>query len=194
MAYTQAELSGPLQLGDDKKLFFYDGSDASDSLSTIMAAGYFNNTDDSIRMAVDDLIIVKGSSGTATLQVTAVTSGSVTTKLVSGDDPIETGTTSVSLSGFGTSILSASTGGARNYRLPAPVTAGQRKTLIVTTTTNHIITSTGGYTLGTTGGSSIQVVGVEAGLGRFVSLVAASTTQYLICGMSAPSTGIITMP
>jgi len=189
MAYTAAELSGPLQLGDDKKLFFYDGSDSSDSLATVMASGYFNNNDDEIRMAVDDLIIAKGSDGTAMLMVTASTGGAVTTHLVSGNDvPIETGTTSAGLSGYGVSVLSATTGAQRIYALTAPTRAGQKKTLLATTTTVHTVTSTGDFVFGTTGATSVSIIGLASADARGCDLVAVSTTQYLLSAITETST------
>ncbi len=66
--------------GNDKKLFRYDSS--TDTLETINTAGYFNNTDDSIRLTAGDLIMVVASDATATLKVASVTSGSVTTSAI----------------------------------------------------------------------------------------------------------------
>ena len=64
--------------GNDKKLFRYDS--ATDTLATIAAAGYFNNTDDDIRLAVDDMIKVVASDGIGTLMVASISAaGAVTT-------------------------------------------------------------------------------------------------------------------
>lgn len=187
MAYTVAELSGPVQFGDDKKLFFYDASDASDALATVLASGYFNNSDDAIRFTVDDLVQVRTSAGQYLLQVTSSTGGAVGTTLVGGDVPVETGATSAALSGYGFSVLAATTSAARQYRLPAPTRAGQVKHLLATTATNHIVTSTGSYTFGSTGATAITLVG-NAKLGAGVTLIAKSTTQYLVIGMVEAST------
>ena len=45
MAYTQAELSGPLLLGDDKSIYYYDAEDASDSFGTVAVAGTYVELD-----------------------------------------------------------------------------------------------------------------------------------------------------
>jgi len=66
--------------GNDKKLFRYDSS--TDTLATINTAGYFNNSDDNLRMAVGDLIMVVASDATATLKVDSISSGAVTTSTV----------------------------------------------------------------------------------------------------------------
>lgn len=68
--------------GNDKKLFRYDS--ATDTLATINTAGYFNNTDDNLRMAVGDLIMVVASDTTATLKVESISSGAVTTSDLAG--------------------------------------------------------------------------------------------------------------
>ena len=188
MAYTAAELSGPVQLGDDKKIFFYDAEDSSDSLATVLASGYFNNSDDNIRLEVNDLIQVKTSAGQYMLQVTSSTGGAVGTTLVAGDTPVETATTSVQLSGYGVSVLSkTATGGNYIYQLAGPTRAGQRKLLLATSATDHVVTSTGGYKFGSTGATALTITG-NAKLGAGVELIAASTTQYLIAAIVEAST------
>lgn len=186
MAYTAAELSGPVQLGDDKKIFFYDAEDASDSLATVLASGYFNNSDDNIRMAVNDLIQVKTSAGQYMLQVTSSTGGAVGTTYVGGDTPVESGTTSASLLGFGLSELDVSTGAQRIYTLPKPTRAGQTKHLLATNVTVHTVATTGA-SIGSTGGQSLSLTG-NVTVGAGVTLVAKSTTQYLVVGMVEAST------
>jgi len=189
MAYTAADLSGPVQFGDDKKLFFYDANDASDTLATVLASGFFNNSDDDIRLAVDDLIQVRTSAGQYLLQVTSSTGGAVGTTLVGGDVPVETGATSAQLSGFGMSVLAAAaTGNEKIYRLPAPTRIGQRKYLLASVTTDHSVISTGGWTYYPSGNSSITLIG-NADLGASVELVARSTTQWVVMGYTLASTG-----
>ena len=185
MAYTAADLSGPVQLGDDKKIFFYDAQDAGDSLATVLASGYFNNFDDSIRMTVDDLVQVRTSAGQYTLQVTSSTGGAVGTTLVDGDIPVETGATSAQLSGYGLSVLTGTTGGT--YRLAAPTRAGQTKIILNVAAVADVISSTGGFTFGTTGALAITITG-NAKLGAGVELIARSTTQYLVAAMIEAST------
>lgn len=191
MAYTQAELSGPVQYGDDKKKFYYDAEDAGDSFATVIASGYFNNDDDDIRMEVDDQIEVKTSAGVYLLQVTASTGGAVTTTYVGGDYPVETASTSADLSAFGLSILNGSaTGNEKIYVLPTPTRAGQRKSLIAQTATDHSVTTTGGFFFGSTGEQSITMIGAAGAAGKgSVELLAVTTTQMIIIGQSSPSTG-----
>jgi hypothetical protein len=194
MAYTQAELSGPVQFGDDKKKFHYDAENASDSLATVIASGYFNNTDDAIRMEVDDQIEVKTSAGLYLLQVTASTGGAVTTTYIGGDYPVESATTAADLSAFGLSLLSGGvTGNEKIYVLPTPTRAGQRKSLIAMTATDHSVTTTGGFFFGSTGEQSITLIGAVGAAGKgSCELLAVSTTQMIIIGQSSPSTGEVT--
>ena len=122
--------------------------------------------------------------------MTASTGGDVSTHLVSGNDvPVETGTTSVSLSAYGMSVLAAATGAERIYTLPAPTRAGQRKSLLAITSPDHVVTSTGGYTIGTTGGSALTITGLATDRSRGAELIARSTTQYLIAAYSQDTTG-----
>jgi len=194
MAYTKAELSGPVQFGDDKKKFFYDASDVPDSLATVLTAGYFNNSDDEIRMEVDDMITVKTTQGQYELQVTASTGGAVSTELVGGDYPVESGTTSAALNGYGLSLLAGSaTGNEKIYNLPGPSRIGQRKSLIAATATDHTVQSTGGYKFGTTGQDRLTLIGsATAQTMTCVELLAVTTTQYVIVASQIPSTGQIT--
>ncbi len=53
----------------------------SDTRETVMASGYFNNTDDNINLTADDRIMVSGDEGAYTLRVDTVSSGTVTTDL-----------------------------------------------------------------------------------------------------------------
>jgi len=195
MAYTVAELSGPVQYGDDKKKWFYDASDVPDSFATCTAAGYFNNNDDAIRMSVDDLIELKTTQGQYLLQVTASTGGAVSVAYVGGDYPVESATTSAALSGYGLSLLAGSaTGNEKIYNLPAPVRIGQRKSLIATTATDHTVQSTGGYTFGSTSADRITMIG-QTGvlLNPGMELIAVSTTRYLVSARTETSTqGVFT--
>lgn len=82
MAVNTANLT-LLADGNGFHLYYYDGG--SDTLATIMASGYFNNTDDTLNLGVDDQIMVKGADGFATLRVDTVTAGVVTTEMGVGE-------------------------------------------------------------------------------------------------------------
>jgi hypothetical protein len=53
---------------------------------TVIAAGYFNNTDDDLNLTVDDVIDVIGDQGNYRISVVSLSSGAVTTKVVTGND------------------------------------------------------------------------------------------------------------
>jgi len=181
MAYTAAELSGPLLLGDDKSIYYYDAEDASDAFATVAASGYFNNTDDNLRMAVGDVINVKATDGYGVLEVASLSSGAVVTEVVNGDSVVEAGTTSNGLSSYGTSVLDT----AGTYAMDTgPLNAGQHK-FIANEAGAVTITSTGGAPVTTTGGNLIfrKASGVH--------LVASSTSRWAIVSTAAySSTGL----
>ncbi len=82
MAYTSGNLV-LLAYGNGFHLYFYDAG--SDTLATVRASGYFNNSDDDLNLAVDDQIMVKAQDGFATLRVDTVTSGVVDTEMGVGE-------------------------------------------------------------------------------------------------------------
>lgn len=53
----------------------------TDTRETVMASGYFNNTDDNLNLTADDTVFVVGDQGGYTLRVDTVSSGTVTTEL-----------------------------------------------------------------------------------------------------------------
>lgn len=122
MAYTEGSLH--LRAGAPGDLMYkYDAG--SDTMATVVASGYFNNTDDNLNLAVDDLIFADCADGSMLLKVSAVSSGSVTTQRIDGNLPIRTWATGTAAAadqtlshGFyeiGTQIASATAGW-----LPAP--------------------------------------------------------------------------
>jgi len=179
MAFVNSDLV-LLAHGNDKKLFYY--SSTSDSLATIYAAGYFNNTDDDIRMSAGDMLSVKGSDGVATLEVTAVSSGSVSTREIGGGNSvINTGSTTTTLAETGIVKLTGTTIGTHN--LTSSPAAGGRVTILNAGVAAHVITTTGTLMIGSTGADTVTLGGIGSG----IELLAASTTQYLIVGSVQPS-------
>ena len=57
----------------------------SDTRATVAASGYFNNTDDDLNLAADDLIFVVGDEGHYALRVDTVAAGVVTTESGMGE-------------------------------------------------------------------------------------------------------------
>src|SRR3990172_1672680 len=115
MAFTNAGLH--LRAGAPGDLtYMYDAG--ADSMATVAAAGYFNNTDDNTNFAVEDIIRCDCVDGNMWLAVSAISSGSVTTQHAGGDIPTLTAATGteaalsnpITTSGFmeaGTSISTA---------------------------------------------------------------------------------------
>lgn len=81
MAYTAGNLH--LRAGAPGDLSYtYDAG--SDAMATVVAAGYFNNSDDSLALVVDDRIWCQCTDGNMLLRVSALSSGSVTTQWAGG--------------------------------------------------------------------------------------------------------------
>ena len=60
---------------------YYTYKSDTDTRETVMASGYFNNSDDDLNLTADDTIFVVGDQGGYTLRVDTVSSGTVTTEL-----------------------------------------------------------------------------------------------------------------
>lgn len=122
MAFTAANLH--LRAGAPGDLSYtYDAG--SDTMATVAASGYFNNTDDDQNFVADDRIWCQCTDGNMLLRVSAVSSGTVTTQHAGGNLPLQTPATGTdaTLSAavavghyeIGTSIATAS-----RYVLPTP--------------------------------------------------------------------------
>ncbi len=148
-----------------------------DAIATVIASGYFNNTDDNQNLAADDEIEVRGDLGVYTLKVTAVSSGTVTTDVVKRLEKVETGATSANLSNHGLSRIGATA--ASTFQLDAPEGAGVVKRIFCTDAGTGITLT---VNMGT---GNIGVVGTATGValtfnavGESVILVSTSTTSW----------------
>ena len=87
MAYTAGNLH--LRAGAPGDLSYtYDAT--ADTLATVLTAGYFNNTDDDLALAVDDLLWIQAGDGNCWGRVSALDSGSVTLQFAGGNLPAQT--------------------------------------------------------------------------------------------------------
>lgn len=88
MAYTAGNLH--LRAGAPGDLTYTYDAGATDTLATVLTAGYFNNTDDDLNFTVDDLIFIQASDGNCWARVSAISSGSVTLQFAGGNLPVQT--------------------------------------------------------------------------------------------------------
>lgn len=122
MAYTAGNLH--LRAGAPGDLTYtYDAG--SDTMATVAAAGYFNNSDDDLNLVADDLIWCQCTDGNMWLRVGSVSSGSVTTQFAGGNLPIETAATGTEAAlsdtlGVGFMEVGTSISTATRYVLPTP--------------------------------------------------------------------------
>lgn len=186
MAYTAGNLH--LRAGAPGDLSYtYDAG--SDTLATVAAAGYFNNTDDNLNLTVDDLIWVQAADGNAWFRVSAISSGSVTLQFAGGNLPINTWATSTGAAadqalsvGFyeiGSSISSASTG-----ILPTPYPGAEFIAVKVDSGTAPFTIDAGSgataVTFDAVGNRRITMNDE----GEMIHLVGSSATRWRIYGMS----------
>jgi len=122
MAYTAGNLH--LRAGAPGDLTYtYDAGD--DTMATVAASGYFNNSDDDLNLVADDLIWCQCTDGNMWLRVSAVSSGTVTTQYAGGNLPIETAATGTEAAlsdtlGVGFMEVGTSISTASRYVLPTP--------------------------------------------------------------------------
>lgn len=174
MAYARAGLSGPLQLGFDKHLYYYNST--ADSIATIVAAGYFNNEDDNLRFVTSDLMTIKGSNNlvaTAECVSVSTTGAGVTFYVLEGQDGFVETTTGGALSVYGTSLLNST---AAFTMHTAATRAGHRKRIVALVAAPSV-TTTGGTAI-----MSAQSTGILTFPTAFgsVELFAASSTNWVV--------------
>ena len=181
MAYARAGLSGPLQLGFDKHLYYY--TSTADSIATIVAAGYFNNSDDNLRLAASDLMVIKGSNNlVATAECITSTGGDVTFYVLPGQDGFVETTTGGALSIYGTSFLNST---AAFTLHTAPIRPGHRKS-VVALSANPTLTTTGGASF--VGAQTTNIITFSAAYAS-LDLMARTSTEWVVLGGSLLAIG-----
>ncbi len=187
MAFNNATLS-LIGHGRDNKLFIHDAS--SDTMATVATAGYFNNKDDDIRLAVDDLVMSLCGDGDFLQRVSAVDSstGSVTTQPTSMNGPWRgvIGSASGSITVPGISELG--TGTASAHVLSAAPYPGARVTIVQCgSATTGISVATNATTV-TINGQGDRTITFD-GEGQNVTLLGVSTTRWAIIGGDLAESG-----
>lgn len=79
MAFDGTQLFNVDSMPPGKARYVY--LEDTDDRESVMASGYFNNSDDDLNLAADDIIECRGDAGHYTLRVDTVTAGVVTTEL-----------------------------------------------------------------------------------------------------------------
>jgi hypothetical protein len=178
MAYASNTLVNISGGPPGSSVYHHDAGD--DTMATVAAAGYFNNTDDNLNLAVDDMIVSTCSDGDMMLKVSAVSSGSVTTQRVGNEGEWNGafGSASVTI-GYGVSEL---TGTATNFLLPAPY-PGAKVTVIKSGTADASAVFVTDATSTTLDAAGDRNIGVDAQYENF-SLLGVSTSRWVVVGGS----------
>lgn len=167
--------SGPQGSG----VYHYDAG--SDTMATVAASGYFNNTDDNQNLAADDIIFALCSDGDIALRVASVSSGTVTCNVMSLDGPWNgvVGSASGSITVPGVSEIG--TGTATAHVLSGAPTLGAKVTIFQAGSATGgitVVTNATGVSLNNQGDRTITFTGE----GQFVSLLGVSTTRWALVG------------
>lgn len=173
MAYASNTLVNISGGPPGSSVYHHDAGD--DTMATVAAAGYFNNTDDNLNLAVDDVILSICSDGDMFHRVVSLSSGSVTTAPMSFEGPWNGtfGSASVAVS-LG---INEDNGTASTYTLAAPV-IGRKLTIYKSTTSSgHVFTTDStGTTLNAAGDRTITLDAVDTS----IELLAVSATRWVI--------------
>lgn len=169
--------------GGDNKVYYLDA--VADTMVTVAAVGYINNSDDDVRLAVDDVIFAQCNDGDFWLRVSAVAAaGDVTWQPMSFEGPSRgvLGSASAALL-MGVNEIGTGTGSA--FVLPTPF-IGAKITVVKTgsaTAGESFITDAAGVTLDSAGDRTITL---DAEGDNF-TLLGISTTRWVILS----GTGIV---
>ena len=178
MSYVAGNLH--LRAGAPGSLVYYFDA-VADTMATVYTAGYFNNDDDNLNLVVDDLIFCQCGDGDFWVKVSEISSGSVTTQMISGDGPYNgiIGTASAALS-FG--ITELGTGTASAFTLPTPYAGGKVTITQDGTLARTITTDAGGVTLNSVGNT---IVTYTADVGEATQFLGISATRWVLIANSA---------
>lgn len=171
--------------GNDQKLFAY--VTTADSAATVRAVGYFNNTDDDIRMTANDTIIAVCSDNTVRLKVSSVSSGAVTTVADTGVAIFaHDATTSLAVPGEGVVTVSPTSAAMGTFRITAMVPGDLLEIINISGTTSAAAVFGGATTslgFGVLGENTLTLF-----VGGSVQLRALTTTTTAIVGLSGATT------
>lgn len=174
MAYANGTLVANASAAPGNQIYYHDA--VADTMATVLAAGYFNNSDDNLNFAVDDLIFSQCTDGDMWHKVSALSSGSVTTQLVSGEGPYNgvIGTASVALS---VGITELGTGTATAFALPTPYIGAKVTVIQMGTLARTVTVSTSGVTLN---GQGSTIVTYTADEGETTTFLGVSITRWAL--------------
>jgi len=209
MAFTNANLH--LRAGAPGDLSYsYDAG--SDTLATVQAVGYFNNSDDDLNLTADDLIFVQAGDGNCWLRVASISSGSVTTQFAGGNLAVQT------MPGTGTAVAIASAmvanggqyeigtslGTATRFALPTPYPGLEVRAQKMDSGSEIFAFDAGGsgatgIYIGTATASQQRRLQLQTE-GEYFHVVGVSTTRYRLASWNtnasavAPQGGSVFMP
>jgi len=207
MAYTAGNLH--LRAGGPGDLTYtYDAG--SDTLATVLTAGYFNNSDDDLNLTVDDLIFIQATDGNCWARVSALSSGSVTLQFAGGNLPIQTMPATGTAVALGAAMsigqyeIGTSIGTATRFVLPTPYPGAEVRVQKMDSGSEIFAFDAGG-----SGATGIYIGNATVSQQRRIQLqtegdmfhvVGVSTTRYRLAGFNinasavAPVGGSVFMP
>lgn len=194
MAFTNTDLV-LIATGPNGNLVYYHDA-GSDTMATVAAAGYYNNTDDTINLSVDDVIFAQCNDGDVWLRVSAISSGSVTTQPMSFEGPwngslVATATASNKSKITVPGVTEIGSGTASKYTLSAAPYIGAKVTIVFGGTSTKARTITTNATTVTLNGKGHRTLTKAVGAntpGKGVTLLGVSTTRWVILANNGMTT------
>lgn len=179
MAFDTSTLVNLTSAPPGSNVYYHDAG--SDSMATVLTAGYFNNSDDNQNLVADDIIFSQCTDGDIWHKVSAVSSGSVTTQVVSGEGPWH-GDKSTASQAFIVGISELGTGTATAFSTPVPY-IGAKLTVFQsgTATVKTVGVSSSGVTFDDPGNTTITLTGSA---GANITLLGVSTSRWAVIGGS----------
>ena len=189
MAFETADLI--LVGGGNTGFLNYDYRTEDDTMATVEAGGYFNNSDDDVNLAAGDFIRVYATDGMMMIRVSSISSGSVTTQAMDAPGPINvTGDTDTATSTLDYGHTEHATGSASKAFIPAPFAGAVFEFMIGATvgtvTSCELVTAATTQTLDVAGHRTVTIGRLTGGDG-FIQLVGKSSTRWVIRGLGSVS-------
>lgn len=180
MAYASDTLV--LRSGAPGSLTYYHDA-GSDTMATVFTAGYFNNSDDDLNMTVDDMIFSQCTDGDFWHKVSSLSSGSVTTQMVSGEGPWQGDfSTGAATPTIPMGVNEMGTGTCTSYLTPTPYPGAKLTIHQSGSATGAVVNvSSSGVTFNEKGDTSFIITTVSGS----ISLLGISITGWAIVGSDA---------
>lgn len=178
MAFTAGKLA-LIALGNTNRVYIYDAQ--GDTIATVAAAGYFDNTNNTLNLLNEDIILALCSDGDAWFRYSSVSSGAVTLTMISAGCGPDRGVIGSASAAISVGMTELGTGTGTSFTGPTPY-PGARLTI------SQGGTATGGKTVAVSSSGVTYVGGLTTitfnGQGQAVDMIGVSATRWRLLSNS----------